>query len=45
MLVAESMGSQVDKGYIYFGMAFAFSIELMNMRYRSNALVVKKPKA
>jgi predicted tellurium resistance membrane protein TerC len=35
MLVAESMGTHVNKGYIYFAMAFALSIELLNMRYRS----------
>jgi predicted tellurium resistance membrane protein TerC len=35
MLVTESMGTHVNKGYIYFAMAFALSIELLNMRYRS----------
>ena len=34
MLVAEGMGSHVEKGYIYFGMAFSLFIELLNMRYR-----------
>lgn len=34
MLVAESFGAHVSKGYIYFAMAFSLSVELMNMRYR-----------
>ncbi len=34
MLVAESMGSHVDKGYIYFAMAFSLFVELLNLRYR-----------
>ena len=34
MLVAEGMGTHVNKGYIYFAMAFSLLIELLNMRYR-----------
>lgn len=34
MLVAESFGAHVSKGYIYFAMAFSLGVELMNMRYR-----------
>jgi predicted tellurium resistance membrane protein TerC len=34
MLVAESFGKHVDKGYIYFAMAFSFGVELLNMRMR-----------
>jgi len=34
MLVAEGMGTHVDKGYIYFAMAFSLLVELLNMRYR-----------
>jgi predicted tellurium resistance membrane protein TerC len=34
MLVAEGMGRHVEKGYIYFAMAFALLVELLNMRYR-----------
>jgi predicted tellurium resistance membrane protein TerC len=34
MLVAEGMGSHVEKGYIYFAMAFSLLVELLNMRYR-----------
>ena len=34
MLVAESFGAHVSKGYIYFAMAFSLTVELLNMRYR-----------
>jgi len=32
MLVAEGIGKEIDKGYIYFAMAFALGVELLNMR-------------
>jgi predicted tellurium resistance membrane protein TerC len=35
MLVAESMGSHVSKGYIYFAMAFSLGVEVLNIRYRT----------
>ena len=34
MLVVEGMGSHVEKGYIYFAMAFSLAVELLNMRMR-----------
>jgi predicted tellurium resistance membrane protein TerC len=34
MLVAEGMGTHVEKGYIYVAMAFALFVELLNLRYR-----------
>ena len=34
MLVAEGLGQHIDKGYIYFAMAFAVAIEMINMRLR-----------
>jgi predicted tellurium resistance membrane protein TerC len=34
MLVAESFGKHVEKGYIYFAMAFSFGVELLNLRLR-----------
>jgi predicted tellurium resistance membrane protein TerC len=34
MLIAESFGAHVSKGYIYFAMAFSLAVELVNMRYR-----------
>ncbi len=32
MLIAESVGQHVDKGYIYFAMAFALGVEMLNIR-------------
>ena len=34
MLVAEGFEQHVDKGYIYFAMAFSFLVELLNSRLR-----------
>jgi predicted tellurium resistance membrane protein TerC len=34
MLVAEAFGRHIEKGYIYFAMAFSFAVELLNMRLR-----------
>jgi predicted tellurium resistance membrane protein TerC len=34
MLIAEGLGQPVNKGYIYFAMAFAFAVELVNMAVR-----------
>jgi len=36
MLVVESLGQHIDKGYIYFAMAFAVVIEMVNMRLRKS---------
>jgi predicted tellurium resistance membrane protein TerC len=36
LLVAEGLGQHLDKGYIYFAMAFAVGIELINMRIRGS---------
>ncbi|MCB0342508.1 MAG: TerC family protein [Pseudobdellovibrionaceae bacterium] len=38
MLVAEGMGQHIEKGYIYFAMAFSLGVELLNMRYRRKRL-------
>ncbi len=35
MLIAEGLGTHVNKGYIYFAMAFAVMVEFLNMRLRS----------
>ena len=37
MLVADSLGTHIDKGYIYFAMAFALGVELLNLRVRTVA--------
>lgn len=34
MLVAEGLGTHVNKGYIYSAMAFSLLVELLNMRFR-----------
>jgi predicted tellurium resistance membrane protein TerC len=35
VLMVEGMGKHVEKGYIYFAMAFSIAVELVNMRVRS----------
>lgn len=37
MLVAEGFDQHVEKGYIYFAMAFAFGVELLNQRIRGGS--------
>jgi len=34
MLVAEGFGKHIEKGYIYFAMAFSLLVELLNLRMR-----------
>ena len=34
LLTTEGFGQQVNKGYIYFAMAFALMVELLNIRSR-----------
>ena len=34
MLVAEGLGTHVDKAYIYFAMAFSLLVEMLNLRHR-----------
>jgi predicted tellurium resistance membrane protein TerC len=36
-LVAEGLGRHIDRGYIYFAMAFSLFVELLNLRIRSKA--------
>jgi predicted tellurium resistance membrane protein TerC len=35
VLVADSFGKHIEKGYIYFAMAFSFGVEMLNQRLRS----------
>jgi predicted tellurium resistance membrane protein TerC len=37
LLVAEGIGTHFNKGYIYFAMAFALGVEMLNMRIRKGA--------
>lgn len=36
MLVAEGIGTHFDKGYIYFAMAFALVVEMLNIRLQKS---------
>jgi predicted tellurium resistance membrane protein TerC len=38
LLVAEGLGQHMNKGYVYFAMAFAVGIEVINMALRPKAL-------
>jgi predicted tellurium resistance membrane protein TerC len=40
-LVGESLGQHIPKGYIYFSMAFAFGVEMLNLRLRKKSLAAK----
>ena len=35
VLIADGCGQHVEKGYIYFAMAFSFAVELMNIKMRA----------
>ncbi|ACY17398.1 TerC family protein [Haliangium ochraceum] len=43
LLMAEAFDQHVNKGYIYFAMAFALVIEIVNIRMRKNTKPVAKP--
>ncbi len=43
MLVAEGMGTHVEKGYIYFAMAFSLFVEMLNLRYRKKRRPLMPP--
>src|SRR4026209_1037138 len=34
LLVAEGVGYHIEKGYLYFSMAFSFFVELLNLRMK-----------
>jgi predicted tellurium resistance membrane protein TerC len=34
-LLGEGVGFHIPKGYIYFSMAFAFAVEMLNLKLRS----------
>jgi predicted tellurium resistance membrane protein TerC len=34
VLIADGLGQHISKGYIYFAMAFALLVEMINMRVR-----------
>jgi len=37
MLFAEGIGTHIDKGYIYFAMAFSLLVEVLNLRAKAKA--------
>jgi predicted tellurium resistance membrane protein TerC len=37
MLVADAVGGHIERGYIYFAMAFSFAVELLNIRAHRRA--------
>ena len=39
MLVAEGMGKHIERGYIYFAMAFSLGVELINLKVRKKKAV------
>ncbi|MFO0841990.1 MAG: TerC family protein [Gemmataceae bacterium] len=41
MLVAEGTGQHIDKGYVYFAMAFSVAVEMINLRVRAKAEAVR----
>jgi predicted tellurium resistance membrane protein TerC len=41
MLVAEGLDQHIPKGYIYFSMAFAFGVEMLNLRLRTKSQPVE----
>jgi predicted tellurium resistance membrane protein TerC len=43
MLVAEGLDQHIPKGYIYFSMAFAFGVEMLNLRMRTRQAAKLKP--
>ncbi|QDU25767.1 Integral membrane protein TerC family protein [Anatilimnocola aggregata] len=45
MLLAEGVGTHIDKGYIYFAMAFSLGVEALNLRASSKAARVRAAEA
>jgi predicted tellurium resistance membrane protein TerC len=45
MLVAESFGQHIDKGYVYFAMAFSLLVEILNLRLRKGRETLTSPHA
>ena len=41
LLVAEGMGQELNRGYIYSAMAFSLVVEMMNIRFRAKTAAVE----
>ena len=33
-LTADALGKEIERGYVYFAMAFSFAVEMLNLRMR-----------
>jgi predicted tellurium resistance membrane protein TerC len=42
MLVGESLGQHIPKGYIYFAMAFSLAVEFLNLRRSAKAVKLRQ---
>lgn len=42
LLVAEGIGTEFNKGYIYFAMAFSLIVEMINLRVRATQKLIPK---
>jgi predicted tellurium resistance membrane protein TerC len=43
LLVSDAFGKHINKGYVYFAMAFSFGVEVINLRVRRMARARKNP--
>jgi len=41
MLVVEGLGQHIDKGYIYFAMAFSVAVEMLNLKFEKKFAPLK----
>lgn len=42
MLTAEGLGQHLDRGYVYFAMAFSLGVEMLNLRARNRAALAQR---
>jgi len=43
LLVADGLGQHIDKGYVYFAMAFSLGVELLNLKARRARETAERP--
>jgi predicted tellurium resistance membrane protein TerC len=43
LLTADAFGHHINRGYVYFAMAFSLIVELMNMRFRKKTRRKRAP--
>jgi predicted tellurium resistance membrane protein TerC len=44
LLVADGLGQHIDKGYVYFAMAFSLGVELLNLRRTRKPVRLHEPR-